>query len=273
MSDTEPLVRWPLPALPLDARELSQSRWSFASNFLFAANLTSVPIVPTEFMRVAHEYPIGFAPMGQGWIPVALLDRQDRASAFANYFVDRGGQWKAAYVPFLVRVYPFAAELNPAAPSRFALSLVQDSDCMGPGLKHACETNGELSQDTQAVAKQIHQALSAFLAQAFAARTLDLAGLMRPLRAGTAKGGEGVVHVLDAHEKARFAENVAHWYRISPMAVQMAVAAFFSYVRHPDLRSQAAPVRPRQPQASRAPAPAPVSQDLSWLDFGDKISF
>jgi hypothetical protein len=271
MSETEPLVRWPLPALPLDSNELSQSRWSFASNFLFAAHLTSVPIVPTEFMRVAHEYPIGFAPMGQGWIPVALLDREDGISAFSNHFVDKGGQWKATYVPFLVRVYPFAAELDPTASSRFALSLIQDLDCLGPGLQHACLTDGAVSEDIRAVANQIHQALSAFLAQAFAARTLDLAGLMRPLRAGTAKGGEGVVHVLDARAKERFATDVAHWYRISPLAVQMAVAAFFSYGRRPDLRSRADPVRQR-PQP-HAPAQLPVVQDLSWLDFGDKISF
>jgi len=69
----------------------------------FAKDINSVPIVDSEFSRVASEMPIVFAKTEKGAMPLALMGTaQDR-----NAFVTDEGLWSGRYIPAFLRRYPF----------------------------------------------------------------------------------------------------------------------------------------------------------------------
>lgn len=74
-----------------------------ADSFAFAAHTNSVPLVTSEFMECAREYPIVFVRGETGYLPAALLGLRDAE----NLYVDSAGHWDARYVPAFVRRYPF----------------------------------------------------------------------------------------------------------------------------------------------------------------------
>lgn len=80
-----------------------------AANLDFAKHINSVPIVDSEFSRVAAEMPIVFAKTETGAMPLALMGTaQDR-----NAFVTDEGQWSGRYIPAFLRRYPFVFSVDP----------------------------------------------------------------------------------------------------------------------------------------------------------------
>lgn len=73
------------------------------TSFAFAADLNSLPIVDSEFSRVALEMPIVFAKTETGLVSLALLGAAERKNAF----VAADGSWAGRYVPAFLRRYPF----------------------------------------------------------------------------------------------------------------------------------------------------------------------
>ena len=74
-----------------------------AGDFGFARATNSVILAAVEFSDAAKEYPIVFAKVGEGVVPVALLGVRDAE----NLFVADDGSWSARYIPAFVRRYPF----------------------------------------------------------------------------------------------------------------------------------------------------------------------
>lgn len=74
-----------------------------ADSFIFAAKTNSVPLVISEFLECAREYPIVFAHGDTGYVPAVLLGLRESE----NLYVGAGGKWDARYVPAFVRRYPF----------------------------------------------------------------------------------------------------------------------------------------------------------------------
>jgi hypothetical protein len=74
-----------------------------AGDFGFARATNSVILAAVEFSEAAKEYPIVFAKVGEGVVPVALLGVRDAE----NLFVADDGRWSARYIPAFVRRYPF----------------------------------------------------------------------------------------------------------------------------------------------------------------------
>jgi hypothetical protein len=72
-------------------------------DYSFAAKTNSVILAGVEFSEAAKEYPIVFARVGEGLVPVALLGLRNEE----NLFVDASGGWDARYIPAFVRRYPF----------------------------------------------------------------------------------------------------------------------------------------------------------------------
>lgn len=79
------------------------------SNFGFAAELNTVPIVDVEFARAALEMPIVFAKTETGIVSLALLGTAEQKNAF----VDDAKQWSGRYVPAFLRRYPFVFAVEP----------------------------------------------------------------------------------------------------------------------------------------------------------------
>jgi formylglycine-generating enzyme required for sulfatase activity len=112
-------------------------------NFGSARNCTAVPIACSEFAQAAQVYPIVFTRGNDEKVrPVVLSGVLDSG----NLFINSSGQWDAAYIPVLVRHYPFVmAEDSP--PGELVLCI--DDKC--PALNFE---NGELLIDAEGVPQQ-----------------------------------------------------------------------------------------------------------------------
>lgn len=79
-----------------------------STDWSVALNLNSMFVASVEFGDVCCEYPIVFVQAGtspQGKVqvaPIAVFGLRDRENLYAE-----AGQWRAAYVPALLRAYPF----------------------------------------------------------------------------------------------------------------------------------------------------------------------
>jgi hypothetical protein len=93
--------------------------------FRFAARTDRSILVQAEMVRAAATYPILFAedPDRDGFRPVAVLGLESGE----NLFVDEDGSWHAAYIPALIRAYPFSL-VRSGAPDEFVLCIDADSD-------------------------------------------------------------------------------------------------------------------------------------------------
>ena len=79
--------------------------WSIkaGTNFEFAREVNSVPLMAVEFARAVAEYPIVFAGSEEEVVPVIVIGVRDKE----NLYVDGQGQWQAKYLPAFIRRYPF----------------------------------------------------------------------------------------------------------------------------------------------------------------------
>lgn len=80
--------------------------WSVAQggrHLGFAAESNAVPLMSSEFLQAATEYPIVFAGAEEEIAPVVVLGLERGRSLY----VDAQGNWTGAYVPAFVRRYPF----------------------------------------------------------------------------------------------------------------------------------------------------------------------
>ena len=74
-----------------------------------AARMNSVVITGAEFGPTCREFPVVFVPAGNDEAgkpmisPIAVLGLGPEE----NQYVDEAGQWRAAYMPMLLRAYPF----------------------------------------------------------------------------------------------------------------------------------------------------------------------
>lgn len=76
------------------------------SDLSFTSDLQTVPLLPTEFMEAAKEYPIVFVKQGQGKADVQSVLLLGLTNG-ENLFVTADGTWKARYIPAFIRRYPF----------------------------------------------------------------------------------------------------------------------------------------------------------------------
>ena len=89
-----------VPVSKVDHREMSVRQ---TSDFGFASEINTAPIVDVEFAKVAATMPIVFAEAQTGLVPCALLG----AANDTNSFVAKDGEWTGGYVPAFFRRYPF----------------------------------------------------------------------------------------------------------------------------------------------------------------------
>lgn len=112
-------------AVPVSRHRHSGFSVQTSRGYGFAAKMSSVPIVSAEFAAIAREYPIVFVNSGDGGVtPMALLGTEPDK----NRFVAVDGNWRARYVPALLRRYPF---IFAATDKPDTLVLCVDEDFVG----------------------------------------------------------------------------------------------------------------------------------------------
>lgn len=78
--------------------------WSIAvEGYQFASTLISVPLVSTELLAAANEFPIVFSKNGEDYIPLAVMGLREGE----NLLIDADGRMTTRYVPAFLRRYPF----------------------------------------------------------------------------------------------------------------------------------------------------------------------
>jgi hypothetical protein len=88
----------------LDREQHSKLKLRPLGSLAFAADTALVPLLSSEFVHAAREYPIAFMRNAdQHLVPVVLTG----VPGGRNVYVDAAGQWQARYVPAYVRRYPF----------------------------------------------------------------------------------------------------------------------------------------------------------------------
>jgi len=90
-------------AVPISAE--THRDWSVktGSNYSFAKDINSVPLLAAEFATAALEHTIIFAGEGDAVFPSVILGMQGNT----NDHVAADGSWKGNYVPAFLRRYPF----------------------------------------------------------------------------------------------------------------------------------------------------------------------
>jgi hypothetical protein len=94
------------------------------TNFDFARQTNSVPLVAQEFGAAAMHYAIVFGQASDGVVPAAVLGVRD----LENIFVAADGSWDAPYVPAFIRRYPFVFGADDKAEM---YTLMVDESCSG----------------------------------------------------------------------------------------------------------------------------------------------
>ncbi len=93
------------------------------ATFNFARNISRVKLSFSEMRQAARFFPIVFSKEAPG-IPQALFSIEGNK----NVFIDDQGKWKAPYIPFFFRMYPFTLAGIDGQEGQFALCLDPDAD-------------------------------------------------------------------------------------------------------------------------------------------------
>ena len=143
-------------AVPLDSAahrdlkaQLPVADWSVA------ARLNSIFLAAVEFADACREFPIVFVRAGQDAdgkpqiAPVAVFG----LSAEENLFIQPDGQWRASYMPAVLRLYPFA--IGRIDEQNFALCVDSAWSALSQGSGEALfNAQGEATEFTRQVVAQ-----------------------------------------------------------------------------------------------------------------------
>ncbi|WP_336488154.1 SapC family protein [Methylobacterium nigriterrae] len=259
------------PRVPLRPDRLQNLRWSFPTAFSFARQRLTVPLIHTEILRAAREYPVAFESDTGAWRPVAYLGD---VTGQANRFIDEQGRWIGSYVPFWLRVRPFLPEAD-------AISVLLDPDFVGVSGTYAFTQDGQtLTPEAQDVERQLQrvEAGRAELEAAASALVEGGVGQMRPAPQGST-GPE--LAFIAAHRAAEImGAKTAEWYARSPRAVELAIAAAFSSAFLPRVAPAQVTLPASRPKPETRPAvtaplyvPPAAPAELDWLDMNEKVMF
>jgi hypothetical protein len=134
-------------AVPVTRRDHGDVSVKSGSNYGFAKDVNSVPLMATEFDLASTEYAIVFSGEGTEVMPAALLGIRDGE----NLYVDEHGAWSAKYTPAFVRRYPFVFSSQDKA----TFTLCIDEDYPGVNRRGVGErlfdADGERTQYLQGV--------------------------------------------------------------------------------------------------------------------------
>lgn len=256
-----------MTGVALEPNRLLGLHWTFPTSYRFARDRLVVPLVASEIMRAAHEFPIGFAEIDGRWRPAAYLAD---AAGTRNRFVGREGDWTASYIPYWLRVHPFVERERQGG-------LTLDPGFVGARGSFAfVGDDGKLTARVLSVDRQIKLALAGLDGLCEASALLcETAAEEAP------SGGRGGMRFVGpAQLEAAIAADASRWLARSPKAVELAIVSAFASVHLPrrelGVSLGALPAQRLVPAAPRAAEPperpfSTVPSDLDWLDLGEKI--
>lgn len=155
--------------------------WSvkLGTDYKFAQQVNSVPLMAVEFENAAAEYPIVFTEAGEDVLPSIILGLEQD-----NLFLTEAGGWSAKYIPAFIRRYPFVFSKNDDA-DRFTLCIDEEFEGFnqeGRG-ERLFDSQGEQTQYLKSVLTFLQEYQRHFqITQAFCQKIKEL-DLLEPMQA------------------------------------------------------------------------------------------
>jgi hypothetical protein len=158
-------------AVPVTVKKHGNVSIKAGSDYSFAKEVNSVPLLASEFDLASTEYAIVFSGEVGDIMPAVLLGIRDQE----NLYVNEAGAWNAKYIPAFIRRYPFVFSTQDKA----TFNLCIDEDFPGVNKKGLGErlfdSEGERTQYLQNVLNFLQAYQAQFDAtRAFCQRLTDL---------------------------------------------------------------------------------------------------
>lgn len=135
--------------VPVSRETHAGQLWRRLTGYSFAARESFVPIGGAELARAAATMPTAFLESSGEFIPVALLS----LAPGTNLFVAPDGRWLGAYIPVLLRCYPFRLLRVPGT-DKYSLCADSDADQLSDAAASTelyYDSEGHLAPATKAV--------------------------------------------------------------------------------------------------------------------------
>ena len=172
---------------PITKSEHGDLHIKTGSDYEFARNVNSVPLMAVEFRQAATEYPIVFAGNDKDIMPAVILgSRNDE-----NLYLTESEEWDAKYIPAFIRRYPFVFSSSDSG-DNFTLCIDEDfSGCNHEGKgERLFDSDGEQTQYLKNVLEFLKEFQAHFRrSQAFCAKLVELE-LLEPMGAQFNQDGE-----------------------------------------------------------------------------------
>ena len=177
-------------ATPVSSKQ--HGNWSVktGTDYSFARDVNSVPLMAVEFPTAAPEYAIVFAGTEESVMPAVILGMREKENV---YFKDGSG-WQAKYIPAFVRRYPFVFSRSEDG-STFTLCIDETfSGCNQEGRgERLVDSEGTKSQYLDGILGFLRDYQAHFLHTQALCNKLKELNLLEPMRAQfTLNTGENV---------------------------------------------------------------------------------
>jgi hypothetical protein len=177
----------------------ASTRYTNASDWAFAAELTAIPVTRDEYAALAQEYAIVFSNTAPSY-PMAVLGLDGK-----NCYINAAAQWTAQHLPSRLAIYPFGSALIAGKTElvRYASTSHFDS-ASGKALYDEQGKPTELMEEIITMAARNHLGLSGVAALT---QQLDDAGLLLAMHLdiGLPDGSQHAVNGFLAVDEAALA--------------------------------------------------------------------
>lgn len=162
--------------VPVSKENHASKRWKRYESYAYAMSQHVLGLVAAELPKAALAFPIGFVQQNSEFFPVALLGLHPGK----NLFVAANGQWVGAYVPSVLRGYPF--NLAKSQDNQLVLCVDQDSGLItdGPDGEAFFDESDEPSEAVKQVLNFLNHVEQNRIATASACATLARHDLIAP---------------------------------------------------------------------------------------------
>jgi len=166
--------------------------WKNAPDYAFVAADTVIPLVGAELGKAISSMPIGFIKQEVGYQLVAITSLQ----AGMNLYVAPDGKWLGAYIPAVLRAYPFRLAQQ-ESPDKSILCINEASGLVVESTEDGnafFDDQNQLTQETKKILNLLASIEANLVVTQRGVNALDDAGLITPW-ALNLKQGEEVVPV------------------------------------------------------------------------------
>ena len=195
--------------VPVTSTEHTNKRWRPRSAYGFAANISIVPLYPTELALTATTVPIALAKHDEELTPVGVYGLGD-----GNLCVGPRGEWLVGQPPLRLQAYPF--RLSPVS-GQASLVLCIEADFVADA-GEAFFSEGQLTERVRKVADGLRSLEGQKATAAPAGRAILQANILTPWSSPKADQNEG-------------AKGPANLYRIDEAALNNLSSEAFDALR------------------------------------------